>query len=557
VALTVAEPTTLGHRLARLPLWPMAIWAVLMASALVARPPLAPDEARILSIAWRMWADGALLPYKFGDLSRSLPPLLFWLIEAGWAVLGVSEIWARLVNPLLALATLLIATRLARVLWPARPEVPELAGIVLAGAGGFAVYSSLTLLELPLMFFFTLALLGLAYAWRDRPGLGWTLFATATGLAILAAGLVAVVLLPLPLLAPLWMARGTPQQWRTWYGRLLLALFGGAVLALLWAIPVFVLVPGEPGRTPVVHSAFTLSDPDRPWYWGIAMAPLMFYPWLWWPTLWRAACRQWRLFGEPAVRFCLVAAATGLAILALGSRNADSLLCALPPLALIVGRQLASHHGKPADFHAVLPGMLALLVGLVFFLLNIIPVAHLDVVWRQLIDADGSLPLWLGGISLGSGLALLGGGFILGQMTPRRMAPRVIQLALLTMLLISTLNLEFHYSNSRFFDLKPVADQIRALQHAARPVAFFGAYRGDFDFVGRIDDPLPVLEGRRATAAWLADHPTGIIVAYFKGNLLHLPGRPIYLGLVGDSWAALWPAATVLATDYESLNPHF
>src|SRR5437763_1717290 len=181
MALSVAQPTTFSHRLARLPLWPIAIWGMLMASALIARPPLAPDEARILSIAWRMWADGALL------------------------------------------------------------------------------------------------------------------------------------LLPLPLLAPLWMAPGTPRQWLSWYGRLLLALLGGAVLALFWAIPVFLLVPGEAGRTPVVHGAFTLSDPDRPWYWGSAMAPLMLYPWLWWPTLWRAACRQWRLFGEPAVRFCLVAAATGLA----------------------------------------------------------------------------------------------------------------------------------------------------------------------------------------------------------------------------------------------------
>src|SRR6185436_6377930 len=108
MALSIGQPATLrlADRLARLPLWPVAIWAVLMASALIARPPLAPDEARILSIAWRMWADGALLPYKYGDLSRSLPPLMFWLIEAGWAVLGVSEVWARLVNPLLALGTL-------------------------------------------------------------------------------------------------------------------------------------------------------------------------------------------------------------------------------------------------------------------------------------------------------------------------------------------------------------------------------------------------------------------------------------------------------------------
>jgi hypothetical protein len=325
---------------------------------------------------------------------------------------------------------------------------------------------------------------------------------------------------------------------------------------MAWGVSVILLVPGE-GHTPVVHSAFTLTDPDRPWYWGIAMAPLMLYPWLWWLTLWRAAGRQWRLFGEPAMRFCLVAAAIGLVALVLGSRNADSLLCALPPLALIAGRLLASHHGKPADFHALLPGMLALFVGLVFFLLNIVPVAHLDVVWRRLIDPDGSLPLWLGGISLVSGLALLGGGFILAQMTPRRMAPRVIQLALMTMLLITTLNLEFLASLGRFFDLRPVASQIKDLQNDGRAVAFYGAYHGDFDFVGRLEDPLPVLEDRRATALWLVTHPNGIIVTYFTGNLLHLPGRPIFLGLVGDGWAALWPAKTVLATDYAALDPRF
>jgi len=122
---------------------------------------------------------------------------------------------------------------------------------------------------------------------------------------------------------------------------------------------------------------------------------------------------------------------------------------------------------------------------------------------------------------------------------------------------MTTLNLEFLFSLGRFFDLKPVATQIEALQHDGRAVAFYGAYRGDFDFVGRLDDALPVLETRHATAEWLAAHPTGIIVAYFKGNLLHLPGRPIFLGLVGDSWAALWPAKTVLATDYVALNPRF
>jgi 4-amino-4-deoxy-L-arabinose transferase-like glycosyltransferase len=554
---TLRQPgRPLAVLLGDLSLWPIAIWAVLVASALAARPPLAPDESRILSIAWRMWADGAWLPFKFGDQSRSLPPLLFWLIEAGWAVFGVSQIWARLVDPLFALATLLVTQRLARLLWPTRPEVAPLSGIVLVGSGGFAVYSGLTLLELPLLFFFTLALLGLAQVWRNRAGLGWTVYALAVGLGILSAGLVAAMLLPLPLLAPLWMPRAPGKAWYRWYRSLAAALTGGVLLALPWLAPVFWATP-EIGGPPVVHSAFTLSDETRPWYWGIAMAPLMLYPWLWWRTLWRATALQWRQLGEPALRFCLVAVTIGLVALVLGSRNADSLLCALPPLALAAARLLASQGGKPQDFHAALPGFIALLVGLIAFLLNIVPVAHLDVVWREFIDPHSSLPIWLGGISLLSGLTLLGGGFILAQLTPRQLQPRCIQLALLPVLLMTTLNLEFLYSLGRFFDLRPVAEQLRALERDGRPFAFYGAYRGDFDFVGRLQKPLPVLDDRVDTIAWLAANPTGIVIAYFKGSLLHLPARPMFLGLVGDSWAAMWPAATVLATDEAVLAPYF
>jgi len=38
-------------------------------------------------------------------------------------------------------------------------------------------------------------------------------------------------------------------------------------------------------------------------------------------------------------------------------------------------------------------------------MLNIIPVAHLDAVWQRLFESD--LPVWLGGISLASGITLL------------------------------------------------------------------------------------------------------------------------------------------------------
>src|SRR5262249_28764249 len=163
------------------------------------------------------------------------------------------------------------------------------------------------------------------------------LFAAAFGLAILGAGLVALLLLPLPLLAPLWMARAPLRQWSHWYRGLAVGLAGAAILSLAWLIPVVMLPPGEAGRPPGVHSAFTFSDSDRRWSGGLAMSRVRTYPWWGGPPLWRPGWRQWRLFGEPAMRSCLVAAAVGLGTLILGSRNADSILCALPPLALIVG----------------------------------------------------------------------------------------------------------------------------------------------------------------------------------------------------------------------------
>jgi len=84
-------------------------------------------------------------------------------------------------------------------------------------------------------------------------------------------------------------------------------------------------------------------------------------------------------------------------------------------------------------------------------MLNIIPVAHLDAVWQRLFESD--LPVWLGGISLASGITLLSGSYLLALLTPRPGLARLVQLALLPVLLALTVNLEFEISLRPFFDL--------------------------------------------------------------------------------------------------------
>jgi 4-amino-4-deoxy-L-arabinose transferase-like glycosyltransferase len=543
-----------------LPIWPVAIWLVLVVSALIARPPLSPFESQPLSFAWRMWVEGAILP-AFGE-EAARPPLLFWLIHLGWAIFGVSEVWARLVVPLTALAALLLIGPTARLIWPERTQVAPLAGIVLVGSGGFTVFSTLTVWNTPLMLFVLIGLYGTALAWRGRPAAGWTVFGIGLGLGFLMNGPAAVLhLLPVPLLAPLWMPKPASQdaewRWTNWYRGLGLAILLGLAIGLIWIVP-SIAVRGLPRLLDIFF------EPAVPGFAGfksrsvyLLTVPLILYPWLWWRTLWRAAQRHFRPAREEGLRLCTVAAVTSVIVACVVSeREFQDLLPTLPSLSLIAGRLLATRTGKPKDFHAIVPGLLLLLVGLILFLLNIVPVAHLDAVWREFID-DGSLPIWLGGISLVSGLVLLGGGYLLAQMSPREPFSRTVQLALLPVLLVTTLNIEFLFSLRRFFDLKPVAQQIQSLQQQGVPVAVFGRYHGEFDFSGRLERPLTVIRDPEAVLEWAHANESGVIVSYFKGSVLRLPGQPLILGIVGNGWAALWSADTIRTTEGAALRPRF
>ncbi|MDD3651243.1 glycosyltransferase family 39 protein, partial [Immundisolibacter sp.] len=114
--------------------WPaLALTAGLGLLMLASRPLLPVDETRYLSVAWEMWLRGDfIVPHKNFAVYVDKPPLLFWLMQAGWAVFGVNEWWPRLVPTLAALASLLLTARLAGALWPQRPRLAGLAPWLLA-----------------------------------------------------------------------------------------------------------------------------------------------------------------------------------------------------------------------------------------------------------------------------------------------------------------------------------------------------------------------------------------------------------------------------------------
>lgn len=161
-----------------------------------------PDESRYAEIPREMFERGELVvPYLQGEPYLDKPPLLYWLIEASYALFGV-QVWAARLVPALAVHGCILLVYLF-----GRRSVGERAAfwgaLGLCLAPGFLSMGRLLLLDSLLTFCTTLALFSGFEAVRgERLRWGWWLLASlACGLGVLTKGPVALVLL----LPPLWM----------------------------------------------------------------------------------------------------------------------------------------------------------------------------------------------------------------------------------------------------------------------------------------------------------------------------------------------------------------
>ena len=568
---TVSDETYISpflFRLARSA--PFLFMAILLFGALAWRPTTAPIELETLASAWHMYLQDSMVPLRNGVAAPEIPPLLHWLILGGWEIFGVNEWWPRLMPALASLVTVLLIGRTALALWPHRAETPIFARLLLTGVGAFAV--AMTMVEpqtLAQPFILgSFHAVGLIWMARTNPAMGWAakLWRVLRSLLLwIASGLCAAlaamaggwswVLMPVlcaigaALLDPPVNGRRTLAPW----------IIGGISASVIAAAPIHAWLQQAGGEPALLAFGNGWLDPAteaaRGQFWTMFMLPVVLFPWICWKTLWRALSRHLRERLGTGFRLCLAflgAVAIG------GLASGWQLIGLLPvvcPLSLLGARLLATQAIKPKDFHAVVPGFLALMVGLLFFLMNIVPTAHLDAVWRQVFGVP--LPIWLGGIGLVSGLSLLVIGYILAQLSPSHQVSRTLQVAILPTLLMTSLNLEFDGNLRPFFDLTPVASRMKELQDAGLSVAVFSDYRGEFDFAGRLEMAPEPVTTRTAAARWAEEHPAGAIVTYFDGSPLRLPGLPMFRGVARDRWVAIWPASAIDGPDSPVLNSQF
>ena len=495
-------------------LW-TALWCAVVFVAIWSRPPLPVDETRYLSVAWEMWQRGDyLVPFINGEPYSHKPPLLFWLMQAGWVVFGVNDWWPRMVAPLFGLASLFLTCRLAYLLWPDAEEVAQTAPLLLMGCVFWMLFTTVTMFDMMFAGLTLVALIGVVTAWRNGGWRGWAVCALGIGVGILAKGpAILIHVLPVALTAPFW-ARGTWSGhdpalpgggWKRWYGGLGLAILGAAAIGLVWAIPAAIY--GGPVYGHAIfwgQSAGRITESfahARPFWWYLALMPVLTLPLCLWPGLWRAAARLKDLRGDGGLRLCAVWFGTAFILFSLISgKQLHYLLPEFPAFALIAARALAAapNDGRRRDH--LLPAIVLAIIGLALALIagGVIPVLPPE--WRGLTDPVGGAML----VGLGIGAAIV---------PITRRFGRIGLYAVMTAALVLVFDLTARPLLAQAFTLEPLARRLADWQAEGLPLANYGKYHGQYQFLGRLTRPVAII-GDKEARDWMAANPNGKIITY-------------------------------------------
>lgn len=491
-------------------LWLAALLGLLAVVGLF-RPLLPIDETRYASVAWEMWARGDfLVPFRNGEPYHHKPPLLFWLMHAGWALFGVNEWWPRLIAPLFAAGTLWLTWLLGRRLWPQRPEVARMAPYILLSSLLYTYFASALMFDTMLGFFVALGLYGLVRAAQTQAAAaGFVWLALGLGGALYAKGPVALLhLMPAALLAPWWLREHQPG-WRRWYLGVLLALLGGAALILAWAVPAG-LAGGEEYRRAIfwgqTAGRMASSFAHRaPWWFYLAYLPVMLAPWLLWPRWWRGLHRG--LLAQSGVRLALlVTLSCLLAFSLISGKRWHYLLPQFPMFALLAARALC-------DSRAGRWSLLPLALGLAVLGLGTIVAAP------RLEAGLGGLEIT--GVLYAAGAVVIVTAAALLAWRPGDPLADVRVVATATILCAAALLAAADVALRQPYDVQAVAAQIAKFQAEGRPVAVNAEYHGQWHLAGRLRKPLLELPAGEVPD-WLAQHPLGRVV-FIRGRKDALP----------------------------------
>lgn len=486
-------------------------------------PPVPIDETRYLAVAWNMHIDHRwLVPWLDGAPYSDKPPILFWLINAVWAVTGVHAWAARALELLITLATLPLLASIGRALGM-RPQGVRMALWLWLGCAAVGAFAGAIMFDMPL----TLATLA---TWRatitlaNRRWLGALGVALALGVGILIKGPVALLVGGMPaLLAPWWLPAARSRPW-TFYAWLLGALGLALVLALAWAIPAAklggaryadeILLRQTAGR---VMSSFAH---DRPWWWYLPLLPVMTLPWV--LAIGRGPATTPAEARGPFDRFALAAFVPAVVVFSLISgKQPHYLLPLLPALALVAGTRLGSGQWRVVGWRV---GLLLIAVG-----------TAVAIGLGRAVTPPSAAAYWCGVLIV-----------LLGTLVLARAQTLPASAAALGMLAaLGLAKLAFVVSVGPDYDVRAVSRRIGEAQRRGVALMDMAKPQGLFTFAGRLAAPIPDARDSEQIAVWSRAHPDGWLIGHDSPR--GYAAAPLYWQHYRGRSLAIWRAADVRA----------
>lgn len=514
-------------------LWPSGLTLLLAAIALASRSLFPIDETRYTAVAWEMWLRGDfLVPHLNGNTYSHKPPLLFWLINLGWGIFGVNEWWPRLVPVMFQIATFGLAAHVSHLLWPTHNT--RYAPFILAGSLFWAGFTALIFFDFLVTFFALLGIYGIIVA-MQRGGLrGWLVFGIAMGLGVLAKGPVILLhVLPAALLAPWWI--GERRDWWRWYGGVFIGVVVGVAISLSWAIPA-----ARAGGPDYAHMIFWGQSAERmvesfahrhPFWWYLPLLPLMLFPWFVWPALWRKLAPLLRHPPDAGVRLCIAWIVPSFLIVSLISgKQAHYLLPLFPAFALLADRALSQYITVPVNITWPIVGVM--LVGILLtalpFLQDMAPRAD----WLVKVS-----PLW-GTFVVAIALYWL-------YQRQAKLSVSIISLSCAAVLIVGVINLGIITRVYTNYNLTGISQYLGTLQKRHIAVAHIGKYHGQFHMLGRLREPIHVIDEGQLPA-WIEQNPEGRVVLYYTNPTYANEIHPEYVQRFRGGVYVVWHGTTLL-----------
>jgi len=514
----------------------IALWLAVAGFSIFLHGPMPLYSTRTLSVGWEMWQQGSwLVPLQNGMQYSHKAPLLYWLYHAGWAVTGVNDVWPRALALIFGALALVLVSRLARALFPQRPDAAVLAPWIVAGSTFFLLFALQLMFDVLLGLFVLAAFLALVRGDIYRGVPSWIGFSLALGLGLLVKGPVMLLHVVFPvLLAPLWseQARAAPARW---YGRAALATLGGFALFAAWLVPA--LLQGDAAYREALLWKQTAGrivksfDHARAWWWYLAILPALAFPWVLWFGSWRAlaGARRDDIAGGRFLGCWLLPAL--LAFTLSSGKQAYYLIPELGGLAVALAAAIAARaDARWPRWYGALPALVIIALGAMTLALPWLPPQWITSPWVAQL-ANGSR--WIAWFIVAAGAALL-----IGARRPTRF---VLQLGAASLIAGAAAHALFMHAYWPRYDLAPAAQAIARAQREGRPVLNIGTYEAEYQFLGRLEKPLAELDRPEDIAAWRQAHPDGVIVQTGARTPKGV-GTPLHRQRFRSRWVEIWPA---------------